>query len=590
MRPETTDRKITGREITDRETTRRFLQYVKPFRLQFVLAIVAMVLYSAVDAAFIGLIQPLIDNGFGKADSPILKWAPIVVILAFVLRGSFSFGSSYGLNWIGGHVVMRLRQQMFEHLLRMPVPYFDQNSAGKLISRLTYDAGLVFDSASKTLVKLVQEGALVIGLLCVMFYHSWQLSLVFLVIGPLVAVVASTIAKRFRRLSRQIQSAMGDVTSASEQMINGHKVVLAFGGQQVEADRFSVVNNRSRSKNMKMQAAQAMATPVIQIIASVALAAVFFIASFPGMVESISAGAFTSILTSMAMLLRPLKQLTSVYGEFQRGLTAASTIFELLDEATESDNGQFSPQRVKGDVRYEAVTFSYPGKETPALRNISLEAAAGKTIALVGRSGGGKSTITHLLTRLYEIDSGRITIDGVDIREFSLKSLRRQVAVVSQQVILFDDSIANNIAYAAAEPPSLERLREVARMANALEFIEKLPDGFDTMVGQNGVLLSGGQRQRLAIARALLRDTPILVLDEATSALDTESERHIQQALDNLRQNRTSFVIAHRLSTIENADHIVVINDGEIVEQGSHAQLLAADGAYAQLHRLQFGG
>ena len=577
-------------QITDRETTRRFLGYVKPYRPQFILAILAMVLYSAVDAAFIGLIQPLIDNGFGQADSPILKWAPLVVILAFILRGAFSFGSSYGLNWIGGHVVMTLRQQMFEHLLRMPVPYFDQNSTGKLISRLTYDTGLVFDSASKTLVKLVQEGALVIGLLCVMFYHSWQLSLVFLVIGPLVAVVASVIAKRFRKLSRQIQSAMGDVTTASEQMINGHKVVLAFGGQQVEAERFRLVSNRSRSKNMKMQAAQAMATPVIQILASFALAAVFLIASFPGMVETLSAGAFTSILTSMAMLLRPLKQLTSIYGEFQRGLTAASTIFELLDEATESDTGQFAPARVKGDVRYDNVTFTYPAKEVAALRNISLEAQAGKTIALVGRSGGGKSTITHLLTRLYEIDSGHITIDGVDIRDFSLKALRRQVAVVSQQVTLFDDSIANNIAYAAAEPPSRERLREVARMANALEFIDKLPQGFDTLVGQNGVLLSGGQRQRLAIARALLRDTPILVLDEATSALDTESERHIQQALDNLRQNRTSFVIAHRLSTIENADHIVVINDGEIVEQGTHGQLLAADGAYAQLHRLQFGG
>ncbi|MBQ1783363.1 MAG: lipid A export permease/ATP-binding protein MsbA [Gammaproteobacteria bacterium] len=576
-------------EITDRQTFKRLFAYVKPYRWQFVLSIIAMIGYSLVDAAFIGFIQPLIDNGFGHADSPVLKWAPLFVIAAFFLRGFFNFSSTYGLNWIGGQVVMHLRQQVFEHLLRMPVPYYDQNSTGKLISRVTYDCGLVFDSASKTLVKLVQEGALIIGLLCVMFYHSWQLSLVFLVIGPVVAVVVTQIAKRFRKLSRQIQAAMGDVTSAAEQMVNGHKVVLAFGGQQVEAERFRQVSNRSRSKNMKMQAAQAMATPVIQIIASFALAAVLFIASFPSMVENLTAGAFTSILTSMAMLLRPLKQLTSVYGEFQRGMTAASTIFELLDEPSEQDSGSHDPGRVKGDVVYRDVTFTYPTKQTPALAGINLQIPAGKTVALVGRSGGGKSTITHLLSRLYELDSGQILIDGRDIRDYSLAALRRQVAVVSQHVTLFDDSIANNIAYALAEPPSRERLREVARMAHALEFIEALPQGFDTLVGQNGVMLSGGQRQRIAIARALLRDTPILILDEATSALDTEAERHIQAALETLRQNRTSLVIAHRLSTIENADHIVVINDGRIVEQGNHAELLARDGAYAQLHRLQFG-
>lgn len=576
-------------EINDRQTFKRLFTYVKPYRWQFVLSIIAMAGYSLVDAAFIGFIQPLIDNGFGHADSPVLKWAPLFVIGAFLLRGLFNFSSTYGLNWIGGQVVMHLRQQVFEHLLRMPVPYYDQNSTGKLISRVTYDCGLVFDSASKTLVKLVQEGALIIGLLCVMFYHSWQLSLVFLVIGPVVALVVTQIAKRFRKLSRQIQAAMGDVTSAAEQMVNGHKVVLAFGGQQVEAERFRVVSNRSRSKNMKMQAAQAMATPVIQIIASFALAAVLFIASFPSMVETLTAGAFTSILTSMAMLLRPLKQLTSVYGEFQRGMTAASTIFELLDEPTEQDSGSHEPGRVKGDVSYRDVTFTYPTKQTPALIGINLQIPAGKTVALVGRSGGGKSTITHLLSRLYELDSGQILIDGRDIRDYSLAALRRQVAVVSQHVTLFDDSIANNIAYALPQAPSLERLREVARMAHALDFIEALPQGFDTLVGQNGVMLSGGQRQRIAIARALLRDTPILILDEATSALDTEAERHIQAALETLRQNRTSLVIAHRLSTIENADHIVVINDGRIVEQGNHAELLAHDGAYAQLHRLQFG-
>ena len=352
---------------------------------------------------------------------------------------------------------------------------------------------------------------------------------------------------------------------------------------------FRQVSNRSRSRNMKMQAAQAMATPIVQIIASFALAAVLFIASFPAMLETLTAGAFMSILSAMIILLRPLKQVTSVYGEFQRGMTAAATVFEVLDEPTEKDDGTYDPGRVAGNIRYQDVTFTYQSKQVPAVRNLNLEIPAGKTVALVGRSGGGKSTITNLLTRFYDIDSGQISIDGHDIRDFSLAALRRQVAVVSQHVILFDDTIANNIAYARSDNVSQEQIREAARMAHALDFIDKLPAGFDTIVGQNGVTLSGGQRQRLAIARALLSDTPILILDEATSALDTEAERHIQAALETLRQNRTSLVIAHRLSTIESADMIVVVEDGLVVEQGTHQQLLELNGAYAQLHRLQFG-
>jgi subfamily B ATP-binding cassette protein MsbA len=471
---------------------------------------------------------------------------------------------------------MNIRRRLFSHMMGMPVSFFDQQSTGTLLSRITYDSEQVASSSSGALVTVVREGASIIGLFIMMFYYSWQLSLILIVLAPIVSFAIRTVSKRFRTISKSMQNTMGQVTTSAEQMLKGHKEVLIFGGQDIESERFSRVSNRMRQQGMKL-------------IASLALAFVLYAASFPSVMDTLTAGTITVVFSSMIALMRPLKSLTNVNAQFQRGMAACQTLFSILDSEQEVDNGTREITRAKGDIEFRDVTFTYPGREIPALRNINLSLPAGKTVALVGRSGSGKSTMASLLTRFYDIQQGEILLDGHDLREYSLRSLRNQVALVSQNVHLFNDTIANNIAYARSEQYSREEIEQAATMAHAMDFINKMDKGLDTMIGENGVLLSGGQRQRIAIARALLRDCPILILDEATSALDTESERAIQSALDELQKNRTSLVIAHRLSTIEKADEIVVIEDGQIVERGTHQVLLAERGAYAQLHKMQFG-
>lgn len=581
---------MDSKKIVQQKTFRRLLGYVKPYRWAFLLAIVGMIGYAGVDTFFFYHIETLVDDGLGQSNPTILIYGAIFVPLVFLLRGLFNFVSTYFLGYVGFHVVTALRQQLFEHLMRLPVAYHDKVSTGDMISKITYDTQQLAEACSRAILTLIRDGAFVIGLLGLMIYHSWQLSLVFLLIGPVVGKIVVIVSKRFRRVSGRIQTAMGNVTTTSEQMLNGHQVVVMFEGQKHEADRFEKITNVTRQQNMKLISTSSLSTSVIQLIASLSLSMVLVIASFPSMLEQLSPGAFTTLVTAMIMLLRPLKQLTNVNADFQRGLAAASSIFAVLDEAQEVDRGTRVLQRAKGDLRFNNMTFSYPGTDSPALQNISFEVKAGHSIALVGRSGSGKSTISSLLTRFYDYETGSIELDGHDIREYSLKSLRRQFAVVSQQVTLFNDTIANNIAYGANGNVSDERIKEVVRLAYVDEFTNNLPNGLNTMVGENGVMLSGGQRQRIAIARALLRDAPVLILDEATSALDTESERHIQKALENLQQNRTSLVIAHRLSTIENVDEILVLEQGRVIERGTHGALLAKDGAYAQLYKLQFGG
>lgn len=569
-------------------TYRRLMTYLNGYRLGFVISVIGMIGYSAVDSLFVYLLKPLIDDGFSKSNSEVLKWAPLFVIGLMFVRGLCSFLSTYGLAWVGTNVVMTLRQQLFSKFVSLPVSFYDQNTTGHLISMVTYNTEQVLRASTKALVTVVQQGALVIGLVGMMFWNSWQLSLVFLIIGPIIAFCVTRVTKRFRKVSKQIQDAMGNVTSATEQMVHGHKVVLSYNGQDVERARFHKINNNNRRQLMKLRTTQALSTPLIQVIASFALAGVLLVASMENMLDSLTPGTFTAIATSMLFLLRPIKQLTSVQGDFQRGVTAANSIFEVLDQDGEQDNGHLPLQRAQGELRLEHVTFTYPTKDTPALKDVSLHVPAGQTVALVGRSGSGKSTIASLLNRFYLPDEGEMFLDGQPLQEYKLADLRRQFAVVSQNVILFNDTVANNIAYGAVGEVSREQVEQALVTANAMEFIEKLPQGLDTEIGQNGVMLSGGQRQRLAIARALLRDSPILILDEATSALDTESERSIQKALELLQKDRTALVIAHRLSTIENADKIVVIEDGQVIEQGSHHELLAKEGAYAQLHKLQF--
>lgn len=570
-------------------TLKRLLGYVKDRRGGLALAILGMAGYGVVDTSLVYSIQPLIDDGLsGKNPSVLFTMAFVVMGLVFA-RGISAFLSDYFMSWVGSHVVMKLQREVFSHMIGMPMAFFDKHNTGNLLSKVTYDAGQVSSAASSTLVSLIREGVTVIGLLAMMFYHSWQLSLIFFLVGPIVGVLLTIISRRFRRLSRQIQHAMGNITTSTEQMLRGHREVLMFGGQQVESDRFAKVSNHMRHQNMKMVVVDALGSSLVQIIASSALTVLLVVASMPGVLSNLTAGAFSLILTSMMMLLKPLKTLTQINNQFQRGIAASQSLFNLMDQPLEQDHGSRELERAQGRIELRNVTFTYPTKEQPALRDVSLTIEPGKTVALVGRSGSGKSTIASLLTRFYDISQGEILLDGVDIRDYRLMALRRQFALVSQNVHLFNDTVANNIAYAATDEFSREQIEQAARIANADEFIRQMPNGYDTVIGENGSNLSGGQRQRLAIARALLRDCPILLLDEATSALDTESERHIQGALEALAKDRTTLVIAHRLSTIEQADEILVVDDGRIIERGTHAELMTQNGAYAMLRNTQFG-
>ncbi|OOE86624.1 lipid A ABC transporter ATP-binding protein/permease MsbA [Salinivibrio sharmensis] len=581
-------------EYHDKTTWQTFKQlwpYIANYKVGLIVAIIALVINAASDTLMLSMLKPLLDQGFTYDDvkGDFLKWMPVYLVALMVIRGLSSFVSAYCLSWVSGHVVMTMRRRMFNHFMKMPVSFFDQESSGALLSRITYDSEQVASATSSALVSLVREGASIIGLMALMFWSSWQLSAILLVIAPVVAISIRIVSKRFRRISSNMQDAMGSVTSSAEQMLKGHKVVLSYGGQDVEKTRFEKVSNRMRQQTMKLVSAQAIANPVIQLIASMALVVVLILANTEAIRSELTAGTFAVVFGAMFGLMRPLKSLTNVTSQFQRGMAACHSLFNLMELETEKDTGTHEVEQVNGDIKVEDVVFTYPTRDAPALNHVSFELPAGQTLALVGRSGSGKSTIANLLTRFYELDSGVITLDGVPIEDYTLGNLRQHVAVVSQNVHLFNDTVANNIAYAAEDKYSREQIEHAAKLAYADDFIRGLDHGYDTMIGENGVSLSGGQRQRLAIARALLRNAPVLILDEATSALDTESERAIQAALDELQKDRTVLVIAHRLSTIEDADQILVVDEGEIVERGSHQALLERDGAYAQLHRIQFG-
>ncbi|MDA8621713.1 lipid A export permease/ATP-binding protein MsbA [Psychrosphaera sp.] len=569
-------------------TFKRLASYIKPYSLGFVIAIIGMLGYAGIDVLFISEIQTFIDDGITDKNSEVLAAAPLFVIAVFFLRGVFNYMATYGLGWVGSNIVMNLRQELYEKILTLPVTYHDAESNGSLISKITFDTEQIENACSKALMTLVREGAMVIGLLAVMFYHSWKLSVAIIVLVPIVALIVTYVTKRFRVISKRIQSAMGNVTRQSEQMLSGHKVILAFGGQKKETKSFFDTNNHNRQQRMKMVVTKTLSVSSIQVIASFALAAVLYISAQPEMLGTLSPGTFSVVLSSMMMLLRPLKMLTTVNSEFQRGLTAAKSVFEVLDVESEVNNGEIVKETVKGHLTFNNISFAYAGTNKNVITNFSLDIEPGTTVALVGRSGSGKTTISNFVPRYYFPNEGQITIDGNDINDFELANLRSHIALVSQQVVLFNDSIANNIAYGMSRVTRSD-VENAAKLAHVLEFTDQLENGLDTEVGENGALLSGGQRQRIAIARAILRDSPILILDEATSALDTESERAIQDAMQHLMTNRTSIVIAHRLSTIESADKIVVMDKGRIIEQGTHSDLLAQSGAYAALHQLQFG-
>ena len=570
-------------------TFKRLWTYIRLYKSGLAVAVVALVINAISDTYMISLLKPLLDEGFGSVESDFLRTLPLIIFAMMFIRGISGFVSTYCLSWVSGNVVMQIRRKIFNHFMHMPVSFFDKEQTGALLSRITYDSEQVSAATSQALVSIVREGASIIGLLVLMFWNSWQLSLVLFAVAPVVAFGINIVSKRFRKISKNMQTTMGKVTTASEQMLKGHKVVLTYGGQGVEKERFDKVSNQMRQQTMKLVTAQAAANPIIQMIASVAIVVVLFLASVDSIKADLTPGTFTVVFSAMFGLMRPLKALTNVTSQFQRGMAASQTLFDLMDLDTEKNTGTLKPQEVKGEVEVQDITFTYQGADSPALENVSFVIPKGKTLALVGRSGSGKSTIASLFTRFYDVDSGSIKLDGHDIRDYELKNLRQHFALVSQNVHLFNDTVANNIAYAAEEEYTREQIEHAAKLAHATEFIEGMENGFDTVIGENGASLSGGQRQRLAIARALLRDAPVLILDEATSALDTESERAIQSALDELQKDKTVLVIAHRLSTIEQADEILVVDDGHIVERGAHAELIQHDGAYAQLHRIQFG-
>ena len=578
------------KDLSTLATFKRLFPIIKQYKSGIIVGAIALVLNALVDSGLIYLLKPLLDEGFGQADHGFLKLMSVLVVAFILVRGITNYVAGYCLAWSSGNVVMTLRRTIFQHLIYMPVSYFDKNPIGRSLSRVTYDTEMVANSSSHALVTIVREGAYLISLFVVMIYTSWQLSMVLFMLAPVIGVLIGIVSKRFRQLSRNIQSSMGELTVTTEQMLKGHKEVLSFCGQEIEKARFDRVSNDMRRKGMKIVSADGISDGLVQLIASFALSIILYLSTVEGLhIEDLTAGSFTVVFSSMMAMLRPLKSLTNVNSQFQRGMAACQTLFEFLDLKTENDNGTVEVERAKGNITFNHVSFGYEGKDGLALNDISFSLPQGKTIALVGRSGSGKSTIANLLTRFYDIEQGEITLDGINIQDYRLANLRAQCSIVSQQVHLFNDTIANNIAYAATDKYSREDIINAAKAAHAMEFIEKLDDGLDTVIGENGASLSGGQRQRLAIARALLRNSPILVLDEATSALDTESERAIQSALAALQKDKTVLVIAHRLSTIENADEILVVDQGKIIERGTHQALLAQNGAYSQLYSLQFG-
>lgn len=577
-------------------TYRRLLGYVRPHRAIFALAIVGMIGASLTDVAFAAIIKPLLDGSFVARDMAVSAWIPWAIIGIFLVRGVSEFAAKYGMTWVARQVISALRQQVFEKFMRLPSRFFDHAQSGDLLARLTYTVEQVAAAATEALTVLVRDGLSVIGLLAWMFWLSPQLALFILVLAPVVGLLVSLISRHFRRYSHRIQTSVGELAQVSDEVVGGHKLVKLYGGEAYEQARFAEVNERNRVAVMKMEAVSASSTPFVQLLVALSVAAVVAFATSGERLEELTVGTFISFLTALAMILAPIKRLTNLNAMLQKGIAASEQLFQTIDEAEErnSASGTLAPTQQPGRrVQFEQIAFSYRAvsaedETSSVLHDINLDVPAGSTVAIVGQSGSGKSTLLNLLTRFYEPKQGRILLDGVDIQTLELNHLRTQFAWVGQDVTLFDDSVANNIAYGYMQGASREAIIAAAEQAQAREFIEALPQGFDTGVGERGVLLSGGQRQRIAIARALLKQAPILLLDEATSALDTASERLIQTALDGLLHRCTTFVVAHRLSTIQKADVIVVMHAGQIVEQGRHDELLALGGAYARLYHLQF--
>lgn len=565
----------------------RLLTYVRPYWPALLISILASMAYSGVDAWFIHFLKTLLNKGLMEKNKQFLSMAPFLVMGVFVFRGIASFLSNYYMSSTSRNVIMCLRQDIFAHLQRLPSRFYDHSTSGQILSVILYGVDQVANASADVLTTAIQSIFLIFWLLIVMFSISWKLTMLYFIMLPLVVVIMRIASLRIRRLSLSIQDSIGELSHTAEENIEAYKVVRAFEGQEKEAEKFNKATRLNRQREMKVVAARSLSTSAVQFVTAGALALTLYIATLDSATDLLSPGGFVAMVAAMLALLKPMKDLAFVQNKLYRGLAGAQRVFELLDEKPEEDAGQLKLARAKGEVVFDKVHFTYDG-DKKVLSDVSFTVSPGEVVALVGRSGSGKSTLVSLLPRFYDNFTGNIQLDGKSIRDYTLKDLRRQFAQVSQNVVLFHDTVANNIAYGCLGAVSEADIIAAALASHAMEFIERFPDGMQTLIGENGVLLSGGQRQRIAIARAILKNAPILILDEATSALDTESERYIQAALEELMKTRTTLVIAHRLSTVEHANKIVVMSEGKVIEVGSHAELLACEGSYAKLYHMQF--
>jgi subfamily B ATP-binding cassette protein MsbA len=567
---------------------RRLLGYLKPHTGMFVVAVLASILYAGVDAYIVRLLKPLVDEGLVSRDPQFIAQIPFLIPCIFFVRGVASFFSSYGMAWVGRKILLRLRSELFSQYMRLPVSFFDAHNSGELLSKMVFNIEQVYKACTDIVVEVVREGFLVIFLLVVMWLSNWQLTLVFLGGGPLIAGLLSGVSRKFRQLSFKTQDAMGSIMHATQEALDGHQVLRLFGGHVFMSQRLNEALKQYNHREMREAFLKAISVPVVQFLGGLLLALTLFLGLGHGLELNLSPGTFSALFASMIALLKPVKQLTSMNNAVQKAIAGATSVFEILDLPTEPDLGTYTADRVQGHICYRGVSFTYPRHSAEVLQNITLDIPARKTIAFVGHSGAGKTSLVHLLPRFYDGFVGHISIDGVDIRDYTLDNLRKHIALVSQHVVLFNETIRENIVYGTDRAYTDEEVWAVLKLAQALGFVEALPLGLDTKVGEKGVLLSGGQRQRLAIARAFFKNAPILILDEATSSLDAESEHKIQMALESLMQNRTTLVIAHRLSTVKNADAIVVMDRGSIIEAGTSESLLAQEGAFAELYATQW--
>ncbi len=567
---------------------RRLWRYATPYWVIGSAAIVAMATAAGVEATLIILLKPLTDQTLVEHNLETARWMPWAFIGIFIVRGLAGYTSEYSLGWIGRGVISSLRRDVFQKFLTLPTRFFETQATGPLLARMTYNVEMVAEASANVVTVMVRDLLTVVACIGVMLWHSIRLTAFVAIVVPLIAITVRVLSGAFRRYSGRIQDSIGDVTRVSEEVLMGNRIVKVFGGHEYERNRIAEADGKNRKQNMKLINARALGVAVTQVLFAFGIAGVIYVAGKEAAMGSLSPGTFISFIGAMILMLQPLRRLTNLNASLQRGITAADSLFSIMDEPDEVDSGTFRKDRVDGTVEFKNVNFSYGGRNAPVLRDLSVRIEAGSSLAIVGHSGSGKSTLVSLLPRFYDVESGTILLDDRPVEEYTLENLRDNISLVTQDVVLFNDTIANNLAYGQLRQCSRADLLRAAESAHVIDFVKEMPEELETMVGDRGVLLSGGQRQRIAIGRALLKDAPVLILDEATSSLDTKSERHIQDALKHLMKNRTTLVIAHRLSTVEGADRIIVLDKGSIVESGTHRELIAHDGLYADLYRMQF--